>query len=356
MNERPQAPTLETSVTAPKAIGGKITLTMLAFHDGWRELLADQLMRGINRDKIVAEMKSRGFPELFVTQQINAIEHEPAFRAGRKVFIEKRKLQSLLTAYGTQFRQSRFTETFVKKNGLSAAEFYEHYYFPNRPVVVGGLIKDWTAPLLWTPEYFAEKYGNCEVEITSGRNGDPKYEENFRRHRSKIRMTDYVRMVREGGETNDYYLVAQNHVLSRPEFRELYDHFRCPEGFLDSSKLQGHVRLWFGPKGTVTPLHHDGRNILFAQIYGRKRVRLIAPYDIERVYNDREWYSAVDLDAIDYKRFPLMRGVPVLDFILEPGEFLLLPVGWWHWVKSLDVSISLSFLNFRVEGNGVVWE
>jgi ribosomal protein L16 Arg81 hydroxylase len=103
-------------------------------------------------------------------------------------------------------------------------------------------------------------------------------------------------------------------------------------------------------------LHHDDRNILFAQIYGRKHVRLIAPYYIDRVYNDREWYSPVDLDAIDYKRFPLMRGVPVIDIVLEPGECVFLPLGWWHWVKSLDVSISLSFTNFCVEGGGAIWE
>src|SRR5262249_45099554 len=145
----------------------KILPTLLAFHGGWREWLADNLMRGTNRDKIIAEMTSRGFPTLFVTQQIEAIEREATFRAGRKVFIEKKKLQSLLTAYGTQFRQSRYTETFAKKNCLSAAEFYERYYFPNRPVVVRGLMTDWKAPLLWTPEYFGEEFGNCEVEITS---------------------------------------------------------------------------------------------------------------------------------------------------------------------------------------------
>src|SRR5262249_30145834 len=149
--------------------------------------LADSLLRGTNRNQIAAELTRRGFAESFVTQQIAAIEREATFRAGRKHFLEKQKLQSLLTAYSAQFRQSRFTETFAQKNDLSAADFYERYYFPNRPVVVGGLMTDWTAPLLWTPEYFAEKFGNCEVEITSGRNADPKFEENFRRHRSNIR-------------------------------------------------------------------------------------------------------------------------------------------------------------------------
>jgi mannose-6-phosphate isomerase-like protein (cupin superfamily) len=51
-----------------------------------------------------------------------------------------------------------------------------------------------------------------------------------------------------------------------------------------------------------------------------------------------------------------MRGVPVIDIVLEPGECVFLPLGWWHWVKSLDVSISLSFTNFCVDGGGAIWE
>jgi ribosomal protein L16 Arg81 hydroxylase len=51
-----------------------------------------------------------------------------------------------------------------------------------------------------------------------------------------------------------------------------------------------------------------------------------------------------------------MKGVAILDTVLEPGEFIFIPIGWWHWVKSLDVSISLSFKNFRVPGKPVVWK
>src|SRR5262245_59773712 len=141
-HELPQAPNLEISFTAGESSKVGNVFTSVAFHGEWREWLADNLMRGKNRDTLVAEMTSRGFAELFVTQQIEAIEREATFRAGRKIVIEKKKLQSLLTAYGTQFRQSRYTETFAKKNCLSAAEFYERYYFPNRPVVVGGLMTD----------------------------------------------------------------------------------------------------------------------------------------------------------------------------------------------------------------------
>jgi hypothetical protein len=64
----------------------------------------------------------------------------------------------------------------------------------------------------------------------------------------------------------------------------------------------------------------------------------------------------VDLDQIDYDRFPLMRQVDIYEVVLEPGEFLFIPVGWWHWVRSLAVSINLSFHNFFFRGNPIAWK
>jgi hypothetical protein len=33
--------------------------------------------------------------------------------------------------------------------------------------------------------------------------------------------------------------------------------------------------------------------------------------------------------------------------MLEPGELLFLPVGCWHFVEGLDVSITITFTNFK---------
>jgi ribosomal protein L16 Arg81 hydroxylase len=34
--------------------------------------------------------------------------------------------------------------------------------------------------------------------------------------------------------------------------------------------------------------------------------------------------------------------------VVEPGETVFLPLGWWHQVTSLDVSLSFSYSNLAV--------
>ena len=38
----------------------------------------------------------------------------------------------------------------------------------------------------------------------------------------------------------------------------------------------------------------------------------------------------------------------MLEVVVEPGETVFLPLGWWHQVTSLDVSLSFSFSNLAL--------
>jgi len=41
--------------------------------------------------------------------------------------------------------------------------------------------------------------------------------------------------------------------------------------------------------------------------------------------------------------FPLFRDAEFVEGMLGPGECLCIPVGWWHYVRSLSPSFSVSF-------------
>jgi len=232
-------------------------------------------------------------------------------------------------------------------------EFFDSYFYGNRPVIVRGLMAGWAALGKWTPEWLRATYGDVPVEVATGRDADLRFEDNFERHRAVVSLGDFVSAILESSG-NDRYLVSKNRMLDRPEFADLMNDFDAPRGFLRAA-ARAAPGLWLGPTGTTTPLHHDSSNIFFAQVFGSKRIRLVPPFEIGNIYNDRSCYSAVDLESPDLTRFPLLADVAVLDAMVGPGDFLLIPVGWWHTVQALSASISLSFHNFAIDGEPVVW-
>ena len=229
---------------------------------------------------------------------------------------------------------------------ISARLFLQDYYAPQEPVVLEGVFQSWPARRQWTPGHFARQYGEVEIEIMTGLHGDPHYQRECSRSRRAIRMREFVALVETDSAAGDSYLVAQNQALRLPALAPLLQDLTFPCDLLEAEPDASRVSLWFGSANTVTPLHYDLQNTLLAQAYGRKRVSLIAPVFSRSVYNERGGYSAVDPESPDLDRFPLFAHVEVRTVELEAGDALFIPVGWWHHVRSLTVSISVSFGNF----------
>ena len=178
---------------------------------------------------------------------------------------------------------------------------------PESSLIFTDLINDWEAFSKWTPEYLRERYGTIQVEITVDREADAYYEMNVEDHKRKILLGDFVDMVLQGGETNDYYMVANNHNLESEQLGGLLADIRTSAPFLNCELSPDQAFLIFGPAGTVTPLHHDTLNVLLAQVYGRKSVKLIPSNQLHLVYNNIGVFSDVDCSRPDYDRYPLFK-------------------------------------------------
>lgn len=228
----------------------------------------------------------------------------------------------------------------------TAQEFLQNYYSTNTPVIIDGAIDDWAC---WTPEYFKANYGNTPIEIQSERDANPNYEIDKQRHIRTINFGDYIDRIIINGRSNDDYIVASNEILRRGNLSSLLDRLSLPD-FI-STTTPDNSFLWIGGAGTITPPHHDLLNIVMAQIYGRKRWWLADPRYADRVYNHIGVFSQVDLSNPDFDRFPLLREVPIIDVVVEPGQMIFVPIGWWHQVESLDTSISMSMTGFAFPNN-----
>lgn len=279
---------------------------------------------------------------------VAAMEQDPAYLAARKHQQLYRKLESVLANQQKLWESAPTYGQIEKRHHVSTDEFVERYVRGSRPLVLTGVAEDWPAMTRWSPQDLKARFGHLMVEIQAQRNADPNYEVNKLQHRAQVRLADYVDQVLAGGATNDHYLTANNEALRRPEFAPLLSDIGALPEFCNREDLARSSSFWFGPAGTVTPLHHDTLMLLHTQVVGRKRWRFISPLQTPHLYNYTDVYSPIDLDRPDLHRYPRFGQVTVLEVVVEPGETVYLPLGWWHQVTSLDVSLSFSYSNLAV--------
>jgi ribosomal protein L16 Arg81 hydroxylase len=320
----------------------------ISLPDEWRKWIATSRMLGLDHQSLVRVLVENGVNRRVAAEEVDATDGHPYFQAGHWIAQKLRKAQSLLGVYAdlAALRPSADGNSIERRSELSRAEFLDRYYAANRPVVLTEMMKDWRALALWSPEYFKATCGSESVEVMSDRDSDSNYEVNCESHKTTMRFRDYIDRVSTGGASNDCYMVANNHSLQRQGMRHLLSDIVAFPEYLDPASVEGGVFLWFGPEGTLTPLHHDVLNVLMAQVLGRKHVTLVPSNQLHYVYNEMGVYSEVDCEKPDLRRFPAFECTRRQSVVLNPGEALFIPVGWWHHVRALDVSVTVSFSNF----------
>lgn len=314
--------------------------------DDWRRWIAENLMLGSHPASLTEILLKQGITAQQARAEIDAAMsaiRSPYFQAVQRVHNRLAKRDWVLEIPAKLAKLVAMEIS--RRHQLAREDFLQQFYSRNLPVIITGMLDTCPAYTNWSLDYFQRHFAERMVEVQFGRNADENYELNSIAHKRQIAFGEFVELVRSSGISNDFYMTANNDSKNREVLQELWNDVPAlPEYLRADGAKQGF--FWLGPAGTITPFHHDLTNNFMAQIMGRKRVRLFAPYHSANVYNHRHCFTSVDGRAIDLQRFPSMAGVPVLDCILEPGEILFLPVGWWHFVEALDISVTISNTNF----------
>ncbi|KAH8311531.1 hypothetical protein KR044_006706 [Drosophila immigrans] len=113
---------------------------------------------------------------------------------------------------------------------------------------------------------------------------------------------------------------------------------------------QNDYSLWLGSKHANTPCHYDtyGINIV-VQVYGSKSWLLFPPetplqstripYEESSVYCLENFYAPAPSKLSHYEQFQAQ----AYHCVLHPGDVLIVPRHWWHYVEAEETSLSVNY-------------
>jgi len=243
------------------------------------------------------------------------------------------------------------TQSVDKRNNLPHDEFINDYVKKSRPVVLTDAVKDWKAMKKFTPLWFKEHYPHIIKNI----NG------------VDYKMDEFIdRMLTSTAENPAPY--PYNFDI-RKVFPELVADFmpqivygqmdRVNHKLMPKKLLQGTTvyEIFFGGAGSSFPyLHYDAlyMHTQITQIYGSKTFIMYPPDQTPSMYPypGNPKFSQVNFLDPDYDKFPLFKEAIPIEFVLEEGETVLFPSGWWHTTKLTEPCISFG----RAQLNGYNWD
>ncbi|KAL5201171.1 hypothetical protein ABZP36_035525 [Zizania latifolia] len=197
-----------------------------------------------------------------------------------------------------------------RRSCISLEEFICDYFLCESPVIISGCIDHWPARTKWKDiQYLKKMAGDRTVPVEVGKN----------------------------------YVCSEwkQELITFSQFLERMWSTGCPSNltYLAQHPLFEQVAML-----SLTPLHHDPHHNIFAQVVGRKYIRLYPASVSEDLYPHTETMlsntSQVDLDNIDMKEFPKVENLDFMDCILEEASYHLFPAASVCTLSSLSLHLS----------------
>ncbi|XP_044745865.1 HSPB1-associated protein 1 [Coccinella septempunctata] len=214
-------------------------------------------------------------------------------------------------------------------------------YQTNEPLILANYLK-WDI-INWNLQKWHDVLGNEDLEFRYGWNAKTK---NPQWEKSTPSIKGNFKELLNFSKTDRWlyfdYKYLNEWLLEAKELREQINF-----GDLGLKNVTANdSTIWIGTKGAHTPCHIDtyGCNVV-VQIYGQKLWLLFkpdedlkatrVPYEESTIYSRLNFFSPSNMT--DFK--DIQSGKLI---ILNPGDVLIIPNKWWHYVEALDTSISIN--------------
>lgn len=225
---------------------------------------------------------------------------------------------------------------------ISKEIFMSKYNSKEIPVVIKNLTKDWNATKSWSLEYFESLAGEQKVKLYDSY---PSKNNKLQHAAEKlIPMKEYFQLLKSGEKNLRMFFYD---ILR--EVPTLKEDFSFPDiGLKFFKKLPV---MFLGGKGAKVQMHFDidYADIFLCHFGGKKNVMLFPPSQTKYMYHVPYSFSAlsqIDFDNPDYLKYPALKHLKGLKTVLEHGDILYIPPGWWHYITYEDIGYSIALRAF----------
>jgi len=222
---------------------------------------------------------------------------------------------------------------------IGTKDFEENYFKPQKPLLIKGFANLYPAGRKWNINFIKAYCGDVNVDIFDNGKKDSSSSA-FTKPDLQMKFSDYADIIIKD-EPSDFRMFLFNMFKKKPGLRK---DFPCPYLFKGILGKIGY--MFFGSKNIKVRIHQDidMSSVILTQFHGRKKVVLISPEYSDLLYRlPYNTYSLVDLDNPDYTKYPGLEYVEANEYILEPGDALFMPSGYWHYITYLDGGFGVSY-------------
>lgn len=256
-----------------------------------------------------------------------------------KLFKQKeKKLLDDIDHYATAYTEENPFKVIEYQKG----EWKEPYDHPYYPKIFRGAALDWPCCTKWSFDYFAEQFGEKEVNLISN--------VGIRGHNSAtmetVKLKNYISELKAGSLK---YLKFNQMIKEYSELQNDFDG-EFLKKFQKSGEFKKHYFLFMGAKGTMTPIHNGIQPTVFVQISGQKKWVFYPSGDrlFLGVRPERRsyFYSTADTNNTSDPKFPLLKHATPHEVILNEGDVMWFPSFVWHQVQNVTDSIGVAYKFF----------
>lgn len=216
------------------------------------------------------------------------------------------------------------------------------------PLVIKGLAEGIPAFSKWTPQYFADHYGD---EVVNVRTDAGKIMPSSEQQSASIPLRELALKALSGN--SEYYGGNLSDVFNNnPELRSDLNLQHVSEQLMARDPETFYTtQLFLGGGTTKTGFHCALSQNLFFNVYGQKTWTFVSPKDTIAMYpairsNALYFHSLVDSMHTNEQNtengFPLFPYIDRYRVTLGPGDLLVSPEYWWHEVQNHGATIGVA--------------